>query len=130
MGTIDSFGKLELVLALVRAPAAMTVADLARVLDLAPDEVRGVATELAHGGLVTIESAGAGQTDRASEVVRLAPNDADAAALAELAVLYDEDCALVVKTLSTIAMDRIRGMAARRFADAFRLRKRKDGDDG
>jgi hypothetical protein len=56
-------------------------------------------------------------------------NPRDIPAMDEIATLYDEDRLLVVRTLTEIALDRLRGMAARAFADAFQLRKKKENDE-
>lgn len=47
-----------------------------------------------------------------------------------LVELYATDRILIVRTLSELAVERVRGMAARAFADAFQLRKKPEGDDG
>jgi DNA-binding IclR family transcriptional regulator len=123
-GPIDSFEKLELVLGLFHAVKPLSITELAHKFGLQPEETRGIVAELVRSNLVAVDLADG------EEIVRIAPKDEDGAALNELARLYDEDRVLVVKTLSTIALDRIRGMAARTFADAFQLRKKKDRDDG
>lgn len=72
----------------------------------------------------------AGFVQNAGGLTRLTISPADLAAVAELVELYDEDRILVVRALSQISMDKIRGMAARTFADAFKLRKKREDDDG
>lgn len=47
-----------------------------------------------------------------------------------LVELYATDRILIVRTLSELALGRVRGMAARAFADAFVLRKKSEDDDG
>jgi predicted transcriptional regulator len=123
-GPIDSFEKLELVLVLFHAVKPQSLNELAHKFSLEPEETRRIVAELIRSNLVAVDLADG------EEIVRIAPKDDDGAALNELAKLYDEDRVLVVKTLSTIAMDRIRGMAARTFADAFQLRKKQDDHDG
>lgn len=72
----------------------------------------------------------AGFVENAGGLTRLTASAEDLAAVKELVDLYDEDRILVVRALSQIAMDKIRGMAARTFADAFKLRKKREDDDG
>jgi hypothetical protein len=62
--------------------------------------------------------------------VRFTPKADWGAAIDELARLYEEDRLLVVTSMVAISMDRIRGMAARTFADSFQFRKTKEPDDG
>jgi hypothetical protein len=122
-GPVDSFEKLELVLALFRSTTPLGPADLRDTLQLSLDTVQRLLDELADSALITLEPSGD------STIARLVPKENDGAALNELARLYDDDRVLVVTTLSNIAMDRIRGMAARTFADAFQLRKKRGKDD-
>lgn len=128
--TIDTFEKLAIVLALFRSTRPLTIADLVRALDLELDQVRKILAELLRDDLVAIEAAEAGELQGAGQIVRLVPKDGDGAALSELAQAYEEDSVLVVKALSAISVDRIRSMAARTFADAFQLRRKKEDDDG
>lgn len=118
---LDSFEKLETALALHRAPAhTSSVPELAKEVQLSEDVVERTVDELRRGGLVHV----------AGGLVRLTLQPADAAAVSELAELYDEDRVLVVRTLSEIAVEKIRSMAARTFADAFQLRRKKRDSDG
>lgn len=128
--TIDTFEKLEIVLALFRSTRPLTMADLERSLDIPVDQIRKFLVELLRDGMVAIESAEAGELQGAGQIVRLVPKDDDGAALSELAQVYEEDSVVVVKALSAISVDRIRSMAARTFADAFQLRRKKENDDG
>jgi DNA-binding GntR family transcriptional regulator len=122
---IDSFDKLELVVALHGAPrATMSVEDLCRRLKLPREVVRSAVVELRAVSLVALTSQG--------EVQLLPPTDHDREIVATLVTLYSEDRVEVVRTLGQIAVERIRGMASRAFADAFVIRRKppKDGDDG
>lgn len=120
-GTLDSFEKLELALALHRAPArTLSVPELSKQLQLPRDIVERGVDELCRVGVVHV----------AGGLARLAIPADDPTALEELAALYDEDRLLVVRTLTDIAMNKIRGMAARTFADAFQLRRKKEDGDG
>jgi predicted transcriptional regulator len=112
---IDSFEKLEIALALHRAPArTLSIPELAAEVQLAEGLVERTVEELRGAGLVEV----------AGGLVRLAAEwggGAGEAAVTELAELYDEDRVLVVRTLSELAVEKIRGMAARTFAE---LRKK------
>jgi predicted transcriptional regulator len=129
-GPIDTFEKLELVLALFRSDKPLTMADLERTIELDLDQIRIVVNELVRAGFVTVEAAEAGELKGAGQIVRIVPKAEQGAALNELAKLYEDDSVVVVKALSQISMDRIRGMAARTFADAFQLRRKPEDDDG
>lgn len=94
--------------------------DLGRLIQFPPELVHKVVHELAGAGLVHMNGA----------LVQLVELPGLFSAIDQLASLYDEDRLLVVTSLSEIAMNRIRGMAARTFADAFQLRKKKGQDDG
>ncbi len=72
----------------------------------------------------------AGFVKNAGGLTRLTVSAADLAAVKDLVEMYDADRILVVRALSQIAMDKIRGMAARTFADAFKLRMKREDDDG
>ncbi|HVI02648.1 MAG TPA: hypothetical protein VM869_28275 [Enhygromyxa sp.] len=116
---LNSFEKLEIALAL-RCAAANTLAvpELSTKLRLASHIVERGIEELARAGGVQFTG----------DAARLTLDSTELAALDEIAVLYEEDRLLVVRTLTEISLDKIRGIAARRFADAFQLRKKKEED--
>lgn len=118
---LDSFEKLEIVVALHRtAVHTSSNAELARAVALPLEIVVRAVDELTRAGFV----------QHAGGLTRLTIDAADLAALGELVALYDEDRILVVRALSQISMDKIRGMAARTFAGAFKLRRKREDDDG
>lgn len=119
---IDSFEKLELLMLLMRAPdERRTVGELARALELDADEVSSIVAALSAGGLVERAANG---------TVSLAPRTPeDRAALDELAQVYDDDKLELVKAIAESAMDRLRNLAGRAFAEAFVIRKKPGGDD-
>jgi hypothetical protein len=116
--TINSLEKLEIVVALAGRRSPLTQPQLETELPFPRGELHLALQELLGAGVVEVH-AGAYQlvAERAAEV-------------AELVAKYDTDRVLVLGELSTIAMDRIRGMAARTFADAFVLRKKRGDRDG
>ena len=115
---LDTYEKLELVVVLSRrATMEAPIADLARELQVGHDVLKRLADEIARTGLVEITG----------EQVRLVAEDGELLAITEGAALEPRK---VISLLSSIALDRIRGMAARSFADAFTLRKKKDNGDG
>lgn len=116
---LDTYEKLEVVVLLSRGPDAL-VPDLARELQIGEDVLRRVAADLARTGLVEVED------DR----LRLTASAEELPFVKEGAELYASDRGKVISLLSAIAMDRIRSLAARSFADAFTLRKKKDDGDG
>lgn len=121
---VESFEKLELLMLLRRTPSQrLTTGEVALALDLGSDEVRAIVTALSAGGLVARAADGA---------ISLAPQNAEAqAVMDELAGVYEEDKIVLVKAIAETAMDRLRNLAGRAFADAFVIRKgKKGGDDG
>jgi|SRR5688572_3956756 len=117
LGPVDSFEKLEVLLALREATgSAMALDALAARAGVRVEHVDEAVAELATAGLVARGPDG---------TCRIGPA-ADAAALDELAVAWATRRAAVVKALTGRAVGRIRASAARVFADAFRLRPKKD----
>jgi hypothetical protein len=119
---VESFEKLELLMLLRRAPEGRsTNGELALALDLGDDEVREIVAALSSAGLVSRAVDGS---------ISLAPRtEAERAALDELARVYAEDKIVLVKAIAETAMDRLRNLAGRAFADAFVIRKKRGGDD-
>jgi hypothetical protein len=115
--TLDSFEKLEIAIALRRAAAqSLSLSELSAALQLSTAIVERGIDELALAGVVQFDSG----------VARLSLDPQDAPALDEIAALHDEDRLLLVRTLTEISMERMRGMAARAFADAFQFRRKKE----
>jgi hypothetical protein len=120
---VDSFEKVELVMALRAAPhSTLTVEELSTRTRIPRDVVRSMVVELRAANLVE-------RADRDS-VQLVLPSGVDEASIAELEATYASDPIRVMKFLSEIAMNRIRSMASRAFADAFIFGKKKgDRDD-
>ena len=119
---LDTYEKLELVVVLSRLEGSTgTVNDLARELQVGQDVLRRLANDLSRTGLVDVDP---------DDKVKLVATPAELETIAEGAQFYESSPRKVISLLSAIAMDRIRGMAARSFADAFTLRKKKDDSDG
>jgi DNA-binding transcriptional ArsR family regulator len=116
---VESFEKLELLMLLRRAPGSQTAGELALALSLGADEIRETAAALSAAGLVTRAPDGR---------ISLAPQTAEQrAALDELARVYEEDRIVLVKAIAETAMERLRSLAGRAFADAFVIRKKPPG---
>jgi hypothetical protein len=117
---LNSFEKLEIAVALFRsATHTLSLSELETKLSLSSQLVERGLDELARAGVVRLDNGFACLTLNPQEVP----------AMEEIAALYAEDPLLVVRTLTEIAMDKIRGMTARAFADAFRLRKKEEDND-
>ena len=115
---LDTFEKVELVgLLAKRANRQDTVTELARALQVGHEILERLAIDLGRTGLVVV----------ADGTVRLVASAAELASIEEGAQMEPRK---LMSLLSAVALDRIRGMAARSFADAFTLRKKKDGGDG
>lgn len=119
---LDTFEKLEIVLALRDADnRELKIEQLARELQIGSDVLRRIVTALVGTGLVE---------ETGGDTVRLAANGSELPVLEEASKLYLEDRTQIVALFSSIALDRIRGMAARSFADAFKIGKKKGDDHG
>lgn len=120
---VDSFEKLEIILALRAAPhATLSITDLCSAVKLPRDTVRQAVNELRDASLVDLAS---------GDVKLVPPTSRDHAVVSELVRMYQDDRLAIVKKLSEVALNRIRNMASRAFADAFVIRKkRKDEEDG
>jgi hypothetical protein len=118
---LDTYEKLELVVVLCkRVNMEGQAQDLARELQVGDDVLKRFAAEVARTGLVEIDD----------ERIRLIAQPHELVTIGEGAKLLESDPRRLMSLLSSIALDRIRGMAARSFADAFTLRKKKDNGDG
>lgn len=118
---LDSLEKLEVALELRTSGRAMSIEELALALQVGPDVMRRLAAELALTSLLSF--------DPALDVASLHGTDEEQRALEEAAALYERDRVDVLKIMSLIAMDRLRSLAARTFADAFQIRRKRDDDD-
>ena len=117
LGPVDSFEKLEVILALREATgSAMALDALAARAGVRVEHVEDAVAELVTAGLVERLPDGGCRVARA----------ADAAALDELATAWATRRPAVLKAMTGRAVGRIRASAARAFADAFRLRPPKD----
>lgn len=119
---VDSLDKLEIVVALHRAPdRASTFSALRAKLGLDRDELRRSLRELAAAGLVA--------DGEADPVVLARASETDEAILSEIVARYAADKVPLAIAITEIALDRLRTMAARAFADAFVIRRRQRGED-
>ena len=102
----------------------MSIDELCGALNLSRQVVRQAAADLRRAWLVELTTQG--------DVQLLPPTSRDHAAVKQLVQLYADDRLTVVKAMGEIALDRIRNMASRAFADAFVIRRKspKDGEDG
>lgn len=119
---VDSFEKLELVLALLRAPCrTMSVPELGTALQIPRDVVRRLVMDLRAVSVVELTFRG--------QIQLQVPSPDDERAFAELSHSYQSDPVHVIRLLSEIAVERIRTMASRAFAKALTQRK-GDGSGG
>jgi hypothetical protein len=117
---IDSFEKLE-VLALLCAERtlAFTQRTAAARLRLTEPLVQTALLDLCAAGIL----------DKQGDEYRYQPRSEGVSRSAEgLCNAYNEDRVAVLNVLTHAALDRIRGSAANAFADAFRLRGKKEED--
>lgn len=120
---VSGFEELEVLLFFVRAPRrAWKLVDVADALNL-PTEV----LETALSQLATAGTPIAATTDAttAATTYRYTPDGPAERLLQALARAYEEQRLTVLQIMSANAMERVRSMAARRLADAFRLDRSK-----
>lgn len=117
---VDTFEKLEIAVELASTPGqAVERTHLSTGLSMAPDVFARTVNELVESGLLVVSGDSVG------------PSGSDAVhGMDELLRAYHTDGVAVVRAISEIAMDRIRGTTARTFADAFRLRSKRKEDPG
>lgn len=112
---MDSFEKLEVLIRIRETSSGLAVDDAA--FDNAA--MRWTVDELMRAQLI----------ERRGRAYVLGPRGSEVA-VAELLTLYTTDRMVVVSELSSLAMERIRSMASKAFANAFVLRKKRRDDDG
>jgi hypothetical protein len=110
---LDSLEKLEIVLTLRAAARPISTADVATQLQVGHDALRPVIDHVVASGMAQMSDRGL--------VYR--PGTWDPV-LDEAAQVYANDPTKLMRAFTQIAMHRLRGMAARNFADAFRIRKK------
>lgn len=119
---LDSFEKLEALLAIERGRRPRTLDELATELRVARPELEQELAALVAGGALT-ESGGS---------YTLPANGPWTPHVHALAAIYESDRMMVVTTMSKAALERVREQAARTFADAFVVRgkggKKGEGD--
>jgi hypothetical protein len=114
-----SFEKLEVVRTLLASGGAMSQSQLETACHLSSELIEDVLPSLQRSKLI--------ERDAMDRSIRLGTAGQDPRFVA-LMQLYNEDRAAVLGVLSSAVMQRIRSMAARAFADAFVIRKKRDGD--
>jgi hypothetical protein len=112
---LDSFEKLEVMSRVRGTTAGLAIDDAA----LDNEAMRETIAGLLQTRLI----------ERRGRIYVVGPRATDAAVV-ELLSAYDADRMAIVGELSSLAMERIRSMASRAFANAFVLRKKRGDDDG
>lgn len=123
--TIDSFEKLEIVRCLWRRETApWSIERLGERVGTSPDHIATSLDELTGAGVVRA-------TVRGREYAA-AKGGAHDGLIVQLLTLYEEDPLAIMRVINEIAVQRIRSMAARTFADSFLMRrpKKPEDDDG
>jgi hypothetical protein len=119
-GGVDSFEKLEVLLALHALEAPQRAHAVAARTGVAVADVETAASELAGAGLL----------ERLPDDTWGVPAAArQEGALDQLAAAWATERPAVLKLMTQRALERVRASAARAFADAFRLRRDDDGED-
>jgi hypothetical protein len=113
---LDSFEKLEVVLTLRAAGRPLSLNEVALELQVGTEALLRVVEGVIQAGIVA-------RQDDEHFALRSGPWDV---LVDEAAHLHQHQPKLLMRAFTRIAMERIRGMSARTFADAFRLRKKGD----
>ncbi|MBC8072559.1 MAG: hypothetical protein IAG13_29830 [Deltaproteobacteria bacterium] len=120
---VGSLEALEVLLLLHRDPErAWDRFEIANRLGLPDDIVEASAAGMRAHGFLVLHGTGAGATWQYAE--QPAPRGAT---VEKLASLYADRRLEIMRILSAQAMERLRESAARAFADAFIIRRKKDG---
>ena len=115
---IHSHEKLRALLLLREQTGPMTLQRVARELDLPTRDVQVALSELCSSGLIALG-------ESVHEFVYSPVDDAKREAVNRLARAFDEQPVVVLKSLSQIALDRVRHQGARAFSNAFLWRRKK-----
>jgi hypothetical protein len=120
---LDTIEKIDLAVLLRAAASALPLREVATQLQVGRDVMRRVAEEAAAAGIVAIFD-----DDR----IELLATDDELAGIDALGQLCANDRPRMSELLTSVAIERRRTMAARSFADAFKLgskrTKKGDGD--
>lgn len=121
LGPIDSFEKLEIVIALHARGDGSWELDALESRIGAPSSVLTVALDdLVATGIVARRAGGASHI----------ASGCDRTALDELTAAWSTNRVAVLEVMTARAVERIRASAARAFADAFKLHRGGESDDG
>lgn len=115
-GKLDTFEKLEVVLTLRASGQPLSLEDLAHELQVGAEALQRVTDSVVASGIVA-------RSDDGFFALRSGWWDT---LVDEAARLHQRQPQLLMRAFTRVAMERIRGMSARAFADAFRLRKKGD----
>lgn len=118
---LDSFEKLELVLYLRAAGRAMSIDEFALALQIGTDVTRRLVTDLSASRVVEV--------DAETGAVTLRATPAQLARIDEAAQVHGRDRTALATLMSRIAMDRLRALSARTFAEAAARSRGTKGDD-
>ena len=118
IAALDSFEKLEVVLAIERTGAAMTPEQVVAATGLTLGDVREALEGLVDSRALRATAGGHVLDDTGPWAEHLR----------ELATLHKSDRMRVVTLMSNAALERMRDRASRAFSDAFLLRGKKGGD--
>ena len=120
--SISSYEELEALLLLARASdRSWTQSEVAEALKATPDSLELALSNLAAvDGLLQVASQGGARRFRYAPKSKLLRQVVD-----ELLVSYAEQRLAIVQLMSANALERVRGAAMRRLADAFRVERPK-----
>jgi hypothetical protein len=111
---LDTFEKLEVVLTLRTAGSPLTLTQLAHELQVGTEALQRVTDSVVESGIIA-------QSDDNLFALRSGTWDP---LIEEAAHLHQHHPQQLMRAFTRIGMERIRGMSARTFADAFRIRKK------
>jgi hypothetical protein len=120
---IDSFERLEVLMLLRESTTPRSLEGIASDLGLPEDLVEHACRGLRASGIVT----GSGGSPPRYQLATMAHRTQDACDA--LCTLYEQDPAVVMNLISTLAFDRARSLVARAFGDALQIPRRRDDED-
>jgi predicted ArsR family transcriptional regulator len=116
---IDAYEQLEVLLLLHAKRDGLALSELAAAIGIEPEVANEAAQHLVEHGLL--------RRARSSRIWHYAPARPEDGRTVDLLVrVYVEDRVLLLRTLTTSSLERLRRSTLRTFAEAFRLRRPKN----
>ena len=116
---IDAYEQLEVLLLLQRTGEGLASSEVATAVGIELELAQEAAQHLVDHGLL--------RRAHPSRILEFAPSRPEDARIVDLLVrIYAEDRILLIRTMTTASLERLRRSSLRTFAEAFRLRRPRD----